>query len=344
MAKNNTPDKKTQVGKNDNSHPAGIDDIYKMTPAEFKAWVNFKNPVDLPDTHKKKTSRRTVQAREPFEINPEALTKFTRQGSRYGELVAMAKGLPKPTIKPLGDNKYMVLKSGEIREFEHHDRKQKDTLKKTFAELKGIIRANFDAEGHNQLFVTLTYAENMRDPEWLYMCFKNFWQRLKYEYPAHRLEYVAVAEPQARGAWHMHLMVKSDQPVLYIDNKDMERIWGWGYTSTERLKGDDVGSYYVSYFTSLELEADTLVKAKNGSKRFKKGARLPMYPVNFKMYRCSKGIIRPKSETAKYKEVVKEYGQPYRKSTYDIMEDESIINSFQQESFKKPENDIQPGT
>ena len=283
------------------------------------------------------TSRRNVQARKPFKISPQDLTKFTRQGERYGELLAMEKGLPKPTIKPLGDNKYMVIKTGDIKEFGHNDHKQKDTLKKTFAELKGIIRANFDADGHNQLFVTLTYKDNMRDPEFLYMCFTNYWKRLKYEYANHKLEYVAVAEPQARGAWHMHVMIKSDQPVLYIDNKDMERIWGWGYTTTERLKGDDVGAYYVSYFTSLELDANTIVKAKNGSKKFQKGARLPLYPLKFKLYRCSKGIIRPKAETIEYQKVLDEYGKPYHISTYEILEENKSLNSLQRESFKKPD-------
>jgi hypothetical protein len=263
------------------------------------------------------------------------LTKFERQGNIYGELVAMAKGLPRPTIKPLGENRYMVLKSGEIKEFEHNDKKQKDTLKKTFAELKGIIRANFDAEGHNQLFITLTYKENMTDPERLYADFTAFWKRLKYEKPGHSLDYVAVAEPQARGAWHMHLMVKSDQPVLYIDNKDMDRLWGHGYTTTERLKGDDVGRYYVSYFTDLELDGDSLVVSKNGAKKYRKGARLPLYPVHFKLYRCSRGIVRPKAGTVEYQKVIKEYGEPYSSSSFDILDGESVCNSLQKESFKK---------
>ena len=248
----------------------------------------------------------------------------------------MTQGTPKPTIKPLGDNRYMVLKSGEIKEFGHNDHKQKDTLKKTFAALKGILRANFDAEGHNQLFVTLTYKENMTDPERLYEDFKYFWKKLKAQKNGHHLEYVTVAEPQARGAWHMHVMIKSDQPVLYIDKEDMSRIWGHGYTTTERLKGDDVGAYYVSYFTSLEIEEQTVVKRKNGSKRYKKGARLPMYPLKFKLFRCSEGIIKPMSEYLEHQKVTGQYGEPYRTSTYDIQENDETVNTIQLESFKKP--------
>jgi hypothetical protein len=285
------------------------------------------------------TKNRRVQPREPFKIFPHNLTKFERQGDVFGELVAMANGLPKATIKPLGNNKYMVLKSGDVKEFSHNVYKQKSTLRKTFETLKGVIRANFSAKGHNQLFVTLTYAENMQDGDKLFSDFESFWKRLKYKCQHHSLEYVVVAEPQERGAWHMHLMVKSDQEVLYIDNKDMERIWGHGYTTTERLKSDDVGRYYVSYFTSLELDADQIVKnagSNKGSKKFKKGARLHMYPVHFKLYRCSKGIIRPKSETVPYGKVVKEYGEPYSVRSCDVMEGEETINSIQRESFKKP--------
>lgn len=284
---------------------------------------------------KNNTSEKKIQPCAPMEIPPHAQVLFTRQGERYGELVYMAKGIPRQTIQKLDKERYVVLKSGEIKEFESHENKQKVNLRRTFDELKGIIRANFDADGHNQLFITLTYKENMTDVKRLYADFDDFWKRVRRRLKEHRLEYVAVAEPQGRGAWHMHLMVKSDKPVLYIDKKELSSIWGHGYTTTERLKGDDVGAYYVSYFTNLELDEKTVVQAKNGSKKYRKGARLPLYPKYFKLYRCSRGIIRPKSENSVYKQIVDEYDNPVHSSAFEILNNENPVNVIQKESFKK---------
>lgn len=305
------------------------------------------------------TKKLTIQPREKISIRSDATVKTTLQGDRFAEVLYMSK-TPKQTIKKLDKHHYLVLKTNEIREFEEHAQKQRNSLSRTFAELRGIIRANFDGEGDNQVFLTLTYAENMKDPERLYEDFDLFWKRLKYHLKGHKLEYVAVAEPQARGAWHMHVMIKSDQPVLYIDNKLLTTfqphprikdrayrdpktrkpvinggIWGHGYTTCERLKGDDRGRYYEAYFTSLEFDDQTIVQARKGTKKYKKGARLPLYPLYFKLYRCSRGIVRPHAAEADYGLVVKEYGKPYHVSSYDVLKDGEHLNFIQHESFKK---------
>jgi hypothetical protein len=244
----------------------------------------------------------------------------------------------KPGIIKISKEQYVVIKTGEVKDFKSNEGKMKEALRKTFNELKGLIRANFDGEETNQLFVTLTYAENMMDADQLMSDFEDFWKRLKYTYREKHLEYIAVAEPQERGAWHMHVLIKSQEPVLFIDNKDMTKIWGHGRTSTERLKSDDVGEYYVSYFTNLEADADeAIIKAQNpnASKKYKKGARLHFYPKYFKFYRCSHGIIRPKSVNTAYKLVTSEFGEPHRVSTLDILQDDEVVNSIQLETYKK---------
>lgn len=60
---------------------------------------------------------------------------------------------------------------------------------------------------HLQLceLVTLTYRENMQDRDRLMHDFDLFMKRLKRLAPG--LHYVAVAERQKRGAWHMHIAV-----------------------------------------------------------------------------------------------------------------------------------------
>jgi hypothetical protein len=134
---------------------------------------------------------------------------------------------------------------------------------------------------------------------------------------------------------------------LYLDNKDVVApTWGHGFTDTQRLKGDDVGSYYTTYFTGIintekevysaderealdlpplsgkEIYQAELEIANNEaelSKRLQKGRRLHFYPKHFKFYRCSTGIVRPE----KFKELLGvflddgesfnlDYGQAYQ--------------------------------
>jgi hypothetical protein len=273
----------------------------------------------------------------------------------------MSQGIPKPTIKKLDKERYVVLKSGEIRYFEEHETKEKQDLRETFNDLKGILRTNFEKNKANQVWITLTYAENMQDPEQLMKDFEVFWKRVKRAFKSHKLDYVAVAEPQERGAWHLHIMIKSDQPYLWMDNRRITQykmclyhprkrckyptgksqlletsLWPHGASKTERLKFDDMGNYFVTYFTSLIAEDVTIAKGLKASKKVKKGARLHLYPKNFKLYRCSRGIIRPDSKSVKYGSVKAEY--PVTQNTYavDVLENDEVINKIQHETVRKP--------
>ena len=241
------------------------------------------------------TNKIKIQGVKPKKIEKEKNVKMTIQGNNYVDVLDMERPA-KATIKKLDKKHYCVLRTGEIKEYKKEEttEKDKDNLKKTFARLRQLIRTNFTKDGHNQLFITLTYAENMTDEKRLYNDFKAFFKRLQYRLKGHKLDYIAVMEPQGRGAWHVHLMLKSDKPILFLDNVELEKIWGLGYTETQRLKSDDVGSYYVAYFT------DILQEGKDGSKKHKKGSRLHLYPKGFKFYRTSRGIRKPDEIMAEY--------------------------------------------
>jgi len=251
-----------------------------------------------------------VQVVKDFVMQDDYPVKLSVQGAHHAESTYVQWRNKRATIQKIDKERYVVMSSGEIKEFEHGDKKRIPELIKTFARLKGLIRTNFEACVDNQLFVTLTYVRNMKDPRQLYVDYVNFFKRLKYEYPSHQLDYIAVAEPQGRGAWHMHVMLKSDKPVLYISNQDMERIWRNGMTDTVRLKSDDVGQYYVAYFTDLVGTGDV--------KKRQKGARLSMYPPNFKFYRTSQGIKQPTEIETEWADVTAMYGAPIHTSTVKI--------------------------
>lgn len=264
-------------------------------------------------------SKVAVTQLDNITISDSCKVRCTIQGEQFVDIIKYDYKPYVGTVK-LNRSEYLVKSTGEIKQYKQqhiNDCKSRGNLKRTFNELKYLIRTNFTENSQNQLFVTLTYADNMQDSKRLYGDFKNFIKRLKYKYPIHKFEYIVVAEPQERGAWHMHVMLKSNQPVLYIDNKDMVILWGHGYTDTERLKSDDVGNYYVAYFTDL-LDDGNIDNNASKSKMRKKGERLELYPKGFKFYRCSRGIERPSVINCKYGDIVTKYGQPKYTNAYEI--------------------------
>jgi len=296
--------------------------------------------------------------------NPETyddmFCKLTRQGERHARARHMRMET-KPHTRKLNKTQYMLLFdgdagcAGEIKEYQEkvETMRQKENLQRTFNHIKGIIRTNFESGTENQLFITLTYAENMKDPKRLYKDFENFIVKLRRYCKGHQLEYVTVAEPQARGAWHMHVMLKSDKPVLIVINKDIARLWGHGYTRTTRLKSDDVGRYYEAYFTDLivnddgteatQKEIDAMPQEEKSKKKIK-GERLKFYPPYFKFYRKSRGIMEPTEEYMLLKDIRTEYGtekfaRGYEQTKTDENEKEKSLNMVTLFDFKKGEND-----
>jgi len=268
-----------------------------------------------------------------FEIHGCSPVQATEQGARHCEGLYMAKPPPGAQIQKISKEEYIDLRTGEIKQFKLNDTKQRKNLAETFRNLTGLIRANFDqANEDRQLFITLTYAENMTNHRKLYDDFESWYRRLRRFLGDQHLEYIAVAEPQERGAWHMHVMLKSDKH-LFVDNRDMEKLWRHGFTDTQRLKSDDVGRYYVAYFTDLFGEFGATAK--------KKGGRLPLYPVGMKFYRCSRGIVRPEDEEMSFADIVERWGTPSYSDAFQVRDTLSgeVVQRIQRMSFKKSESD-----
>lgn len=283
------------------------------------------------------TEKIKVQGVKTRKIENDEYVKAIFQGRGYVDVIAKDRPTG-ATIKKLNKKEYVVMSTGEIKEYKpktDNKEKQIKSLKETFTRLRRLIRANFTNGSKNQLFITLTYAENMTDEKQLMKDFERFFKRLRYKLKEHKLDYIAVAEPQERGAWHFHVMLKSDQKRLYIDNKTLSEIWGNGYTDTQRLKSDDVGSYYVAYFTDILTES----KDARSEKKRKKGARLSMYPKGFKFYRTSRGIKKPDEVTLPYGVISKcGYKKTYE-TAFEIQRTDGhttdILNRVQKETWKR---------
>lgn len=239
----------------------------------------------------------------------------TTQGGRVADVVSTS-FIPACHIKKISKTEYMkgfydkkktFITNGEVFAVAQKGEPMRNrrSLKKIFKDLRQLIAHNCQG-GERELFVTLTYAEQTNDPARVHKDFKYFWDRLKYHYADYGLEYISVVEPHASGSFHIHMLLKATAVEhLYIPNEVMEKIWGHGFTKTERLEDiDHVGAYVIAYMTDMEIPpefedeyaAHGDVIEKDG-KKYIKGKRLDFYPDGMQISRHSRGITRPERLT-----------------------------------------------
>ena len=258
--------------------------------------------------------------------NPNLAVKVTEMGNVI-EVQYMSRRNSKQTIQMLqGGEQFVICATGEIKDVEHHNTRKdnKKGLYKTFANARAVINANV-TDVSKVRWCTLTYAENMTDPKRLYEDFRNFNWRFQYYCKTHgysKPEYIVMMEPQGRGAWHAHLLyIWQDQKAPYISNQDFRELWGHGFVRIKKLDNvDNVGAYLTAYLGDMEIDEMDVSKAvgkqckvvevededgKKVKKAIVKGARLDLYPANFNMLRCSRGVKRPVAEMMSQEEASK---------------------------------------
>ncbi|KAF5041734.1 hypothetical protein DSECCO2_519980 [anaerobic digester metagenome] len=152
----------------------------------------------------------------------------------------------------------------------------------------------------------------MRDTKKLYNDFNNFKKRLIRK--VGKFEYITVAEPQSRGAWHLHIILVFKAKAPFISNCSLSKLWDNGITDVKNIsENNNLGIYLTAYLCNISVEEfNKLTKSeqekvisfvgeyqeisieKEGiKKRFIKGGRLHFYPVGFNILRTSRGIKRP---------------------------------------------------
>lgn len=286
-------------------------------------------------------------------IAPDDLVIVT-ETNHIVEVQHMEKMNTQATIKKLDKHNYLHLQTGEIKEFKLSENRAENfnSLRQTFKKLRYLINANYEGKP-NELHVVLTYKENMTDTEKLYDDFRKFIQRLKYKYKnISSIDYISVVEPQQRGAWHCHVLMRfNDLKSIYIKNKDLADLWGHGFVQVKSLKNvDNIGAYLSAYLTDVELTNENVLYAakekleiveknvEGENKRFIKGGRLHLYPSGMNLYRKSRGIKMPKREKMLYKNVKKIVGsaQPHYEKTYNVENDDfQNTITFQQYNLKR---------
>lgn len=203
---------------------------------------------------------------------------------------------------------YMDTETGEVHEYRNRSENRtqnRSALRKTFQRIRGLINANAPSgTSHKVKFITLTYAENMTDPKRLYRDFSSFWKRFLYwhEKQGHdRPEYLLVVEPQERGAWHGHLLLFYPKRAPFIPFEVLEERWGHGFvfiTDTSEVR--NLSAYLSAYLTDIPVDAEEgeewdFVDDNGVPKKILKGGRLHLYPTGMNIYRCSRGLKKPKT-------------------------------------------------
>jgi hypothetical protein len=274
------------------------------------------------------------------------------------EIMAMDKVNKKGFLtKKISKSEYIYLPTGEIQEYKIQSKNRsenKESLRKTFKRIRELINTNFTGE-KNELCFTITYKENMTDVKQLYKDFDKFIKRLRYKYPD--IDYISVVEPQGRGAWHCHILLRFNAlDKIYIANKDIAAIWGNGFVTVKAVKNnvDNMGAYLSAYLGDVEINNNIPELYRDGiiqpgqalnikevevqgmKKKFIKGGRLNLYPVGMNIYRCSRGIKEPEKKMITYENAKKIVGAgtPNYSTRINILDDEGLmINSITYEQY-----------
>lgn len=250
-----------------------------------------------------------------------------------------------PPITKINQDLYMLNETGEVKEYNHTENRSQnlDNLRRTFKKIRHIINYNFGGRA-NELAFTLTYAENMTDPKRLYNDFRKFFMRLRYRY-GKDIDYFLVVEPQGRGAWHCHVLLRFNAvEKIFIPNEEIAQIWGQGFVTVKAIRKDvdNLGAYLSAYLGDIEYTAENrtaimecsadgtsefeikTIEIDGTEKRFIKGGRLHFYPTGMNIYRKSRGIKVPDSTYMPYCDVKKIVGSttPNYSSTICILDDD----------------------
>lgn len=216
-------------------------------------------------------------------------------------------------IRKLNKTDYVDTRTGEVKKFEKQKTRKDDkiSLSRSLSNGRDYINANV-TEPEKCRWITLTYAENMQDEKKLDNDWKNFRKKLNKVYG--HTEFISAAEPQARGAWHLHVILIFPGVAPFIENKALAKLWGHGFVKITRLQNvDNVGAYLTAYLGDIPLdEYDDLEALPNKckvrdceyleedgttvTKRVIKGGRLHLYPAGMHIFRNSRGCKKPEKK------------------------------------------------
>lgn len=252
---------------------------------------------------------------DDYKIKPYDMVDYIVMGNTT-EICYRSHRNTQPTVAKLNKESYLVYSTGEVKEYQkkaENRAESPESLRKTFRKIGQLINTNI-TDVKNIKFITFTYAENVRSAQRLYDDFRKFNMRFidycvsdNYGKP----EYISIAEPQGRGAWHLHVFYIFPRPARYIPHQLIAALWPHGYIYIKNLNNaNNIAGYVNAYLANMEIPETAALaldesnvytaEIEHQKKYFLKGARLPYYPAGFNILRHSKGLKKPEKYVTTY--------------------------------------------
>lgn len=208
---------------------------------------------------------------------------------------------PTDKVKRIDKNTYLDPRTNQERKYKHNtERTQNEsTFYRTRRELNWLILNNFSG-GNQELFMTLTYAKSVLNPDGLSADFRNYMKRISNQLKGKcSLDYIVVREPHLSGSWHMHVLLRCNKEITTEIESVLIKNWKSGAVHIQTIvQVNKLAAYLTSHLTHLIIDEDgedsiMIDYSTMTTKNIMKNARLGLYPMQFRIYSSSKNIKKP---------------------------------------------------
>lgn len=225
-----------------------------------------------------------------YEIEDNEIIKLTEYAGVKEAKVS--KSYPKQNnlknCKRLSSTEYYDKRDGKVKKYKLRSYRTKENIQNSMKKARDYLKNNFDGSD-NEIFVTLTYADEMRDMNKLKKDYDYFWKRLKKQYQD--LEYLYVVEMQEnRKSLHLHILLKDPKhSKLFIPHEEIERLWNKGIIWVSRINMKD-----TIQLLSKENKDEKTAIGRVITYMTKPETKLSV-PRHKNIYSKSNGIVNPKT-------------------------------------------------
>lgn len=199
----------------------------------------------------------------------------------------------KGSIKKISNEQYVVLSTGEVKEFKLKNDKGEENIRsvrRALGRCRDIINTNLIDE-EKAISLTLTYEEKVDDVKQVGKDFTAFIRRLRKK--VGDCEYIYVVELQKRGSWHIHAILIFDNKAPFISCEEIELMWGKGIVDVQKAQNAMALGLYLTSDVKKDESGNTKVK----------GAPIEKYEKGMRVFRCSRGLKKPTIEHKQGKEI-----------------------------------------
>lgn len=186
-------------------------------------------------------SRIKIEEGENFNIPNNAEVTVIDLGNKIEIKNSLKKQTNLRFYKKISENECIDTRTGEIIKYTREEFQDFKAINNKMKKLQQLIELNFFGEP-NELFITLTCRNPVIELEIIKKYKNQFIKKLKYKYSEHEFSYIYKFEQEeVLGTediycWHCHILLKSlNHKKLFISNEEICKIWGKGFTKTERV-------------------------------------------------------------------------------------------------------------